>query len=161
LELRRKLALSSFDRPLISRVLDSCKERGYLDDQRAAEQLTSQVVQRGGIGKLKFRAQLKERGCPDNLVGSCLERFAEEVDEGAMARELLVNRRQYFEHKRDRARQKLEERTDIDPRKLRMILRAKLGALVGNYLYARGFSGEEANRAGRRLVDELMALDEG
>jgi len=159
LELRRKLALRSFDRPLVSRVIEACRERGYLDDARAADYTVQQVLHKGGIGRLKLKTMLKERGCPDELLESALAKFSAQYDEAEAARELLAARAAMFRHKRDRARQKLEERSDIDPRKIRMLLRAKVGQAVGTFLYARGFSGEEVNRAGRKLVDELLAED--
>jgi SOS response regulatory protein OraA/RecX len=156
LELRRKLAQRSLDRVMVSRVIEACRQRGYLDDARAAEYVTTQALLRGGIGRLKLKATLRERGCPDDLLEQSLARFAEQTDEAEAARELLASRRAAFEHKRDRLRETLEKRDDIGPRKVRMMLKVKLGMAVGNYLYARGFSGEDINRAGRKLVDELI-----
>jgi SOS response regulatory protein OraA/RecX len=157
LELRRKLGQRTLDKPLINRVIEACRHRGYLDDTRAADYVTTQALLRGGIGRLKLRAILKERGCPDELLEQSLARFTEHYDEAEAAQELLAARRAHFAHKRDRIREKLEHREDIGARKVRMITRVKLGQLVGSYLYARGFSGDEINRAGRKLVDELMA----
>ncbi|MDQ3024134.1 MAG: RecX family transcriptional regulator [bacterium] len=156
LELRRKLALRSLDRALVGRVLDTCRECGYLDDARAAEYVTTQALLRGGIGRLKLRATLKERGCPDDLLEQSLARFAELCDEAEVIRVLLAARHKAFEHKRDQIREQLEKREGIGPRKVRFVLRTKLGAVIGGYLYARGFSGEDVNRAGRKLVDELL-----
>lgn len=155
-ELRRKLSLRTLDRPLIGRVLEACRHRGYLDDARAADYVTTQALLRGGIGRLRLRATLKERGCPDDLLEQSLARFAAECDETEAVRELLETRRASFAQKRDRMREKLEYREGIGPRKLRMVLKVKLGALISGYLYARGFSGDEVNRAGRKLLDELM-----
>lgn len=157
LELRRKLAQRTFDKPLVNRVIEACRERGYLDDARAADYLVTQALQRGGIGRLRIKEMLYERGCPDPLMESALARFAEHYDEAAAARELLASRRAMFAHRLQRIREKIEHRDDIAPRKVRMLLRVKLGQAVSAYMYARGFSGEETNRAGRKLVDELLA----
>jgi SOS response regulatory protein OraA/RecX len=155
-ELRRKLAQRTLDKPLITRVIDAVRERGYLDDARACDYLVTQLATRGGVGKLKLKAMLFERGCPENLLQAALEKFAEQYDESEAARELLANKRAMFAHRLQRIREKLEHRDDVSPRKFKMLARVKLGMVVSGYMYARGFSGEEVNRAGRKLVDELI-----
>jgi regulatory protein len=157
LELRRKLAQRTLDKPLINRVIAALAERGYLDDARACDYLVTQLTTRGGVGKLKLKAMLFERGCPEPYVQSALEKFAEQYDEGEAARELLASRRAMFAHRLQRIREKLEHREDVSPRKVKMLARVKLGMAVSGYMYARGFSGEEVNRAGKKLVDELLA----
>ena len=160
-ELRRKLAQRTLDKPLIDRVIDAVRDRGYLDDARACDYLVSQLVQRGGVGKLKLKAMLFERGCPEPLLQSALEKFAEQYDETEAARDLLAGKRAMFAHRLQRIREKLEHREDVSPRKVKMLARVKLGMAVSGYMYARGFSGDEVNRAGRKLVDELMSdMDE-
>jgi SOS response regulatory protein OraA/RecX len=156
-ELRRKLSQRSLDKPMVNRVIEAVRERGYLDDARACEYLVTQLIQRGGVGRLKLKAMLFERGCPEPLLQSALERFADEYDEAEAARELLANRRAMFAHRLQRIREKLELREDVSPRKVKMLARVKLGLAVSGYMYARGFSGDEVNRAGRKLVDELLA----
>lgn len=157
LELRRKLAQRTLDKPLINKVIEAVRERGYLDDARACDYLVTQLTTRGGVGKLKLKAMLFERGCPEALLESALEKFAEHYDEAEAARELLAGRRAMFAHRLQRIREKLEHREDVSPRKVKMLARVKLGMAVSGYMYARGFSGEEVNRAGRKLVDELLA----
>jgi SOS response regulatory protein OraA/RecX len=160
-ELRRKLAQRTLDKPLINRVINAVRERGYLDDERACDYLVTQLIQRGGVGKLKLKAMLFERGCPEPLLRAALDKFAEQYDESEAARNLLVGKRAMFAHRLQRIREKLEHREDVSPRKVKMLARVKLGMAVSGYMYVRGFSGEEVNRAGKKLVDELLAEMEG
>jgi len=80
-ELRNKLIARGIDRNHIKRALDACRERGYIDERRAAEQLVDTLAARGGIGMAKYRSMLAQRGCPKELARSVLARSLAELGE--------------------------------------------------------------------------------
>jgi SOS response regulatory protein OraA/RecX len=159
MELRRKLALRSMDKPLIARVIAACRERGYVDDARAAEYITTLLINRGGIGKARLKTELLSRGAGKELAEATIEAHAGELDEAQAVADLLAYRRAYFANKRDSLRRKLEEKEGQNMRKVKMLLRDKLGLAVGNFIFARGFTDEDARKAARKLVEELLEED--
>ena len=74
-ELRHKLASRDFDRGIIDAVLDELIETGYLSDQRFADLYIRGRFERG-MGPLRIRAELRERGIADALMEITLEEFA-------------------------------------------------------------------------------------
>jgi regulatory protein len=158
-ELRRKLQQRSMNRLQIDKVLAACVERGYLDDARAANYIATMLVQRGGIGKLRLKADLRARGCPDVLIDATVERFAGELDERAALEALLGRKRSHFESKRDRLRDKLVEEGKLNGRQIAMQVQQKLAAAVSAFAYGRGFAGDDAHRAVRKFVDALVEED--
>jgi len=180
-ELRRKLFKPGQDERLTQRVLARCRELGYLDDARALRMALELFAARGGIGPLRLRQLLFERGCPAPLVERAVVEFSAHFDEGAEARALLDKKRRHFALRLAQLRRRLEARrlkaqaltagseesadleTEADARKLpaparqdALLLRQQLAASVLAFLSLRGLSGEAGRRQARQLVEELL-----
>lgn len=158
--LRRKLYTRERDPALIERVIAECRRLGYLDDARAANLCAGQLVARGGVGRAKIKAELYRRGCPRELIDAALLEHAGQIDETVEVARLLHQRRRHFTSKLATLRRKLEQKQP-DARRHGFELKRQLGAAVGNYLAAQGFSGDEARTAVQRYVLELLGDDTG
>lgn len=187
----------------VERVVSLCRERGYLDDARAAEQLTTMLASRGDIGRRRVREELLLRGCPPLLADETLLRHAEDFDDRAAIEALLKKKRRSLEARAVRLREKLsaqieregqrareeleraeqqtvlpseesdsetatEQRKSRQPFRMRQRkdehwlnyeVRGRIAAAVQALLASRGFGGDEARSAMRRLVDELVQAD--
>jgi SOS response regulatory protein OraA/RecX len=158
-ELRRKLGQRQRDRAVVQRVIDKCAAERYVDDRRAAEQLTQALVGRGGIGRMKLRGDLLQRGCAKELAEEMVGKHGGSIDEGEEVAQLLAGKRKLLEGKMAALRRRIEQK-EGDPRKVKMQLRGRLGAAVGTFVYARGFTSDEARAAAQRFTRELLD-DEG
>jgi regulatory protein len=185
-ELKRKLYKPGQDESLTAAVLARCRELGYLDDGRALKMALEFFSGRGGIGPMRLRQLLFERGCPAGLVDRAISEFSEHFDEGAESAALLEKRRRHFELKLQQLRRRLKARQEkaaaLEPAMPRVVaandrgadlraaqnerrdqqtLRQQLAASVLAFLNQRGLSGEAGRRQARRLVDELLSAEEG
>lgn len=153
--LRRKLYTRERDPALIERVIAECRRQGYIDDARAAGLCAGQLVARGGVGRARIKAELYRRGCPRELIDAAISEHAGQIDEAAEVAQLLDKRRRHFASKLATLRRKLALKQP-DTRRHAFELKRLLGAAVGNYLAAQGFSGDEARAAVQRYVLELL-----
>jgi regulatory protein len=158
--LRRKLYNRERDPALIERVIAECRRNGYLDDARAAGLCAGQLVARGGVGRARIKAELYRRGCPRELIDAALSEHAGQIDEAAEVAQLLSQRRKHFASKLATLRRKLKQKQP-DARRHAFELKRQLGAAVGNYLAAQGFSSDEARAVAQRYVLELLGDDSG
>jgi SOS response regulatory protein OraA/RecX len=154
-ELEGKLFTRTRDGAAVHRALDALRERGYLDDQRAAQYVAEFITRRGAVGPRLLKAELLRRGCPPELVGELVARHAAEQAEEDSLGKLLAGKRSAWERKAQQLRRKLEAK-ELTPRQLAAQLRAQFGASVLAWLAARGFDGEEARSRARQLVEELL-----
>jgi regulatory protein len=76
-ELTRKLLARGFDEPAVATVLQVLSAEGLQSDARFAETFVYSRIQRGS-GPAKIRAELRERGVADVLIGDCMESSAGE-----------------------------------------------------------------------------------
>lgn len=159
-ELNRKLFKYSRDNEVIGRVLVDCQRLGYLDDQRAAQLAVSQLVARGGIGKVRLKQELFNRGCPVELARAQVEEHAAELDEATVVKELLKSRRRQFASRMHRMKAKLEPQLGAGAR-LDRELRQKLSAAVLSFLAARGLTGDVARQPAREMVEVLLSETAG
>jgi regulatory protein len=155
LELRNKLISRGIARDHINAALAACRERGYIDERRAAEQLVDTLAARGGIGRAKFRQALMQRGCPKELAQEMLATRLANLDESAEARSLLVKRSRSFAAKLRSLADKAGNSALSDPKERIQVYR-KLGAAVMRYLTARGLTTAGARQAAAEFTRELM-----
>jgi regulatory protein len=66
LELTQKLKHRGYPDEVIQSVITDCRQRGYLDDRRAADQMLHSM-KRKGFGSLRIRNELHKRGLPGGL----------------------------------------------------------------------------------------------
>jgi regulatory protein len=158
-ELKRKLWQRERDEPLIERVLAECRRLSYIDDARAANALAAQLVQRGGMGRPRIKAELSRRGCPRELLDAVLQEHAAQIDETAETQRVLDQRRRHFAAKLEALRRKAVAKQP-DARRREYELRRQLGTAVNNYLAAQGLTGDEARTASRRFVAELLGTED-
>ena len=71
LELRRKLARRGFDDATIDAALAELSAQGLVDDRRFALAYADQRT-RKGFGPLRIRAELRERGIPDQAISEAV-----------------------------------------------------------------------------------------
>jgi regulatory protein len=83
-ELRRKLARRGFPQPLVDEVLDALETENLLSDQRFAECFVVQRTARG-LGPLKIRYELRERGVSDDLAAQFIDTDRQSWYERALA----------------------------------------------------------------------------
>ncbi len=79
-ELRQKLAARAEDAEEVEVVLQQLKEDGLLSDERFTEAYVHHRFS-AGIGPLKIRYELRQKGVDEVLVDALLEPLAEEWDE--------------------------------------------------------------------------------
>ncbi len=155
LELRNKLVSRGIDSRHITEALAACRQRGYIDERRAAEQLVDTLLTRGGIGRARFQAALAQRGCPRELARDVLAARLGDLDEGEIARDLLGRRRRSFASKLKTLAEKTGPQALEIPRERRQVFR-KLGAAVMRYVSARGLVSTEARQAAVEFTRSLM-----
>ena len=83
-ELRRKLLTRGFDAALVETAVRQLAEEGLLSERRFVEEFVHSRV-RQGYGPLRIRADLRERGVPDELAAAGLAPMEGEWDELALA----------------------------------------------------------------------------
>lgn len=157
-ELRRKLWQRERDESQIERVLAECRRLNYVDDSRAANTLAAQLVQRGGMGRPRIKAELSRRGCPRELLDEVLAEHTAQIDEAAETQRLLEQRRRHFAAKLVALQRKADKQPD--PRRRDYDLRRQLGAAVSNYLAGQGLTGDEARAVSRRFILDLIGGDD-
>lgn len=74
-ELRAKLLPHVQEGEDIEAVLDALAQRGWLSDERAAEQLVTQ--RRGRFGAQRIAHELRQRGIAENLIDAALPQLRE------------------------------------------------------------------------------------
>ena len=154
-ELYRKLELRERDRSLVAQALSACRERGYLDDARAAEAALRRQLAYGRMGRARLKDELIRRGCPIELARQAIEAQAGGIDEAAEIAALLNARRQHFARMLTRMAHRLLSR-ESNPARRRALLSRQLGATVIAFLAQRGFMGDEARERAREFVAGLI-----
>jgi regulatory protein len=81
-ELRFKLERREYEAAVIDVVLEQLVDEGYLSDARFAEVFVRSRYERG-VGPLKIRAELRERGVDDTLVEDAFRDLAADWFEAA------------------------------------------------------------------------------
>lgn len=71
-ELQHKLLAKGFERHAVDAVILGLVEAGALDESRFVEVYVAERI-RKGFGPLRIRAELRERGIPDDLVDAGLD----------------------------------------------------------------------------------------
>lgn len=156
-ELRRKLSQRSREADLVDEVVAACQKQGFLDDNRAAEMASEQLIAKSPIGAPKLRLELLRRGCSRPLAESMVEKHCSGQDSFSTALGLLEARRRSFETKLATYRRRLESRGS---RRLDAELRAKLSASMLSYLAGRGFGDSESRQAVREFCERLIGSDD-
>lgn len=80
-ELKVKLLKKKFEIERIQKVLSDLEDKGYLDDQKFAEELVSERLNRKKDGINKIRNSLYQKGVKKEIIESVLE---SEIDENEM-----------------------------------------------------------------------------
>ncbi len=80
-ELKVKLLKKKFEKERIQKVLSDLEDKGYLDDQKFAEELVSERLNRKKDGINKIRNSLYQKGVKKEIIESVLE---SEIDENEM-----------------------------------------------------------------------------
>ncbi len=153
-ELRRKLSQRSHESDLLHEVLQLCSERGFLDDNRAAETISEQLVAKGAIGAPKLMQELLRRGCERELAQRMVEQHCGAVDSFSASLDLLETRRRSFETKLAQYRRRLSAKPDA--RRLEQEIRMKLSASMLGFLAGKGFANSEARQAVREFCERLI-----
>lgn len=91
-ELRRKLLVKGEPSELVERVLEKCRESGFLDDalfayRRAVSRMTGK-----GYGPLKVRGELLIMGLAPEIVTKGMAKALEEIDLGELAARVFERR---------------------------------------------------------------------
>ncbi|HEX7080769.1 MAG TPA: regulatory protein RecX [Gammaproteobacteria bacterium] len=89
LELERKLAARGFPQALIASTLDGLEQKGHLDGQRFMETFIDSRAARG-VGPLRIRAELAQRGVASAAAAAAVAASAE--DWSAIARRVRAKR---------------------------------------------------------------------
>ena len=71
-ELKRKLVQRGAESGIVEQVVDDCAEQGLVSDERFAEMYVRMRIRRL-FGPLKIRAELRQRGIPDQLISAALQ----------------------------------------------------------------------------------------
>ncbi len=79
-ELRRKLKSREFDSDTIDAALQSLRQGGLLSDERFAESYVNRRFN-AGVGPLKIRFELRQKGVADSVTDEFLEAYAERWDQ--------------------------------------------------------------------------------
>lgn len=79
-ELAAKLTRRGYPEEEVEATLDRLTAEGYLDDRRAAEELTAARVERGGEGRRRLRAELARRGVAPAVVEETVAALTPEDD---------------------------------------------------------------------------------
>ena len=155
-ELKLKLRQRERDRELVTRVLSKLQELNYIDEERAAELVVTQLMAKGGIGRARLKHELYKRGCPVALIDKAIEKYASALDDISEARRLLEAKRDQFQHRLEAIRRR-EAKKKLPRHKAAFAERQQLYQYVNRLMITRGFSDEDTKRTIRQLVDELVA----
>ena len=128
-ELSQKLLAKGYESDAISAALERLSSQGLLSDERFTEAFINQRINRGS-GPLKIRAELRQKGISDAMIGAFLNERDVIWQESALA----VRIRKYGS----------EEPADLKER-----------ARQNRFLQSRGFSSEQTRYAMRDDNDDL------
>ncbi|MEZ5338454.1 MAG: regulatory protein RecX [bacterium] len=155
-ELQRKLSQNNREHDLVDEVLRLCRERGFIDEERAAQTASEQLLAKGAIGAPRLMQELLRRGCERDLAQRMVQEHCGGVDSFSSALELLEGRRRTYEGKLQQYQRRLGEATD---RATEMQIRAKLSASMLSFLAGRGFTDSESRQAVREFCGRIMGQD--
>lgn len=133
-ELRGRLAQGEVDAECLDEVLAWLRDLGYVDDAAFARRWVEVRRQTKGLGPVRLRHELCERGVASELIDAALSEISEE---------------EYEESALEQARQRLARIGDLPEPKVRR--------QIYGYLARRGFSSGTVARVMRRLFDEFPA----
>ena len=122
-ELSQKLLAKGYESEVVSAALERLSDQGLLSDERFTEAFINQRINRGS-GPLKIRAELRQKGISDAMIGTFLNERDVIWQESALA----VRIRKYGS----------EEPSDLKER-----------ARQSRFLQSRGFSSEQTRYAMR------------
>ena len=122
-ELSQKLLAKGYESEVVSAALERLSDQGLLSDERFTEAFINQRINRGS-GPLKIRAELRQKGISDAMIGAFLNERDVIWQESALA----VRIRKYGS----------EEPSDLKER-----------ARQSRFLQSRGFSSEQTRYAMR------------
>ena len=128
-ELSQKLLAKGYESEVVSAALERLSDQGLLSDERFTEAFINQRINRGS-GPLKIRAELRQKGISDAMIGTFLNERDVIWQESALA----VRIRKYGS----------EEPSDLKER-----------ARQSRFLQSRGFSSEQTRYAMRDDYDDV------
>lgn len=128
-ELSQKLLAKGYESEVVSAALERLSDQGLLSDERFTEAFINQRINRGS-GPLKIRAELRQKGISDAMIGTFLNERDVIWQESALA----VRIRKYGS----------EEPSDLKER-----------ARQSRFLQSRGFSSEQTRYAMRDDDDDV------
>lgn len=97
-ELRQKLKQFGFPLSAIDETITKCREYGYLDDERYAQERARSLMRSGrGVGR-KIRLDLRQRGFADNVIQKALLAAEEEFSPSRILHEQLERRFPSFQY---------------------------------------------------------------
>ena len=128
-ELSQKLLAKGYESEVVSVALERLSDQGLLSDERFTEAFINQRINRGS-GPLKIRAELRQKGISDAMIGTFLNERDVIWQESALA----VRIRKYGS----------EEPSDLKER-----------ARQSRFLQSRGFSSEQTRYAMRDDYDDV------
>jgi regulatory protein len=130
-EIRKHLESKAYDDPTIEQALDKLQTLGYLDDQAFAAYWVQQRTTFKPLGEKALRYELREKGISDAIIRELLAEV--DTDDAAF------------------------RAAHAHARKLRGVTRKVFRQKLGMFLARRGFGYGDADRAARRLIDEIDA----
>lgn len=160
-ELELKLRQRSFklgaSRDHVASVLSKCRELGYLNEERAAEQLAAELARRGGFGLRKLRHELMRRKCPPELAEKTMNNFRGESDSNTEVERALDKKRRSFAASFARHHEKTlnKAKSVYEKKNARREAEHKVSAQVVRYLVGRGFAAGHAGKVAREFVSGL------
>ncbi len=170
-ELRRKLISKGFSSNVIESVLQELSRSKYQDDERAARSLVNSRLSRGGIGKARLAALLKERGYPkekaDTLLAEMVPRCYEKDELDKFAKRKRATFRKELEKELARELKKDEPAEMVDAtegerqsstRRSRSAIwvrvRRKVRDKIIRRLVSAGFSFDDARETANRITSD-------
>jgi regulatory protein len=80
-ELRVKLRQGDFPEPVITGVLEKCRELGYLNDEAFAKQRAREFAVNRLLGNRRISLDLREKGIPEEISRQAIAEIREEIGE--------------------------------------------------------------------------------
>lgn len=118
-KLRQRLQSKGCDEAEIEQALDRCKELGYLNDERYAQDVATTLMQSGNAVGSRLLYELKKKGIDPQLAAQVSERCRDEYDEAELLMQIVQRRYAQVDF------------GDLEQRQKRRIV---------NYLHRRGFA---------------------
>lgn len=91
-EIQKKLTKKDYPQLVVERVVQYLKKSGFLDDEEFTKKFTASKVKKG-FSKKKIRYLLVKKGVGKSTVDKILNEVFSQIDEGKMARELLLRKK--------------------------------------------------------------------